>query len=96
MIEDRVVQTCPEKIRPGRPITEECVAAALAENAFLVVTKHKVTPYTIHPVRRTPKDKDWWLFIILEGDDAHPPPPGGHFFATVYRASGKVDLTPGE
>jgi hypothetical protein len=40
------VKPCPSVLR-STPITLKCVAAAIAEHAFLKATQHQINPYTI-------------------------------------------------
>lgn len=89
----RVIQTCPAEFHPGTPAAVECAAAALAEREFLTQTQHRIARYLISPMDHTATA---WHFMILLGDMQHPPPPGGHYMAIVDRATGKVELVPGE
>jgi hypothetical protein len=85
------VKPCPNVPR-STPITRRCVAAAIAEDAFLKATQHQINPYMIswHG-----KSAPQWQFYIEQGDDAHPGPDGSHWFVHVDRATGKVEVVPG-
>ena len=87
-----IVRPCPSEAIPQLPIANECVAAAVAENAFLQETKHQILQYVIVSM---PHTKRLWKFVIERGDGIHPPPDGGQWMASVNRSTGKVDLTPG-
>jgi DUF1016 N-terminal domain len=74
------------------PIVDECVAAAIVENAFQQQTMHQIQRYMIFSMAHT---KRLWKFDFELGDDTHPPPDGGQWFAYVNRSTGKVKLVPG-
>ncbi len=85
------VNACPKASRAA-PITRECVAAAIAEEAFLKVTRHKIERYMVFSHRSTgPR----WRIVIEEGDQTHPGPDGSHWFVYVDRASGAVEVVEG-
>jgi hypothetical protein len=88
----RLITPCADKAQT-LPITQECVAAALAEKAFLDETHHQNSRYVISPMQHTQAE---WHFIILLGDEKHPPPPGGAYMAFIDRRTGKVELIPEE
>jgi len=62
------VKPCPN-VSKSTPITRRCVAAAIAEDAFLKATQHQISPYMIswHG-----KSAPQWQFYIEQGDEAHP------------------------
>lgn len=88
-----LIQPCREAIEKSAPIKRECVAAAIAENAFLENTRHTIRKYWISPMQHTVTR---WYFMILLGDEKSPPPPGGHYMVSVDRGTGKTEITPGE
>jgi hypothetical protein len=87
-----IVRPCPSEAISHRPITDECVAAAIAENAFRQQTRHQVQHYVIISM---PHTEELWKFVFELDDGTHPPPDGGQWFAYVNRSTGKVDLVPG-
>lgn len=87
-----IVRPCPSEAISHRPITDECVAAAIAENAVRQQTPHQVQHYVIVSM---PHTEELWKFVFEPGDGTHPPPDGGQWFAYVNRSTGKVDLVPG-
>jgi hypothetical protein len=87
------IQPCGPVPARSLPIKKECVAAAIAEAAFLARTQHAVKEYWISPMKHSATH---WYFMILLGSDKSPPPPGGHDRVTVDRATGKAEVTPGE
>jgi hypothetical protein len=91
--ESIVVQPCKHASDDALPVVRECVAAAIAERAFLEATKHEITQYSIFSLKHTPTR---WYFNILLGNKAHPAPEGGHYLVAVARTSGKADVRPGE
>ena len=85
------VTPCPNVSRTP-PIKRECVAAAIAEAAFLKETQHKVSRYIIsslHPAT------DRWKIWIIEGDEDHPGADGAFWQVYVERSSGKIEIVPG-
>ena len=86
------------KVQPCRyvsrspPITRRCVAAAIAEEAFLSATHRQVSLYTIYSLNPL---KTRWRFVIEEGDEAHPPAEGAHWFIFIHRISGSVEVEAG-
>ena len=87
-----IVRPCPSGVVSQRPIADECVAAAIAGNAFQQQTLHQIQRYVIFSMAHT---KRLWKFDFELGDDTHPPPDGGQWFAYVSRSTGKVKLVPG-
>jgi hypothetical protein len=85
------VHACPASPRTP-PITSVCVAAAIAEEAFLKATQHKIESYMIY-VYRTSGQR--WMLLIEQGDDTHPGPDGSHWFVYVDRASGATEIDAG-
>jgi len=85
------VKTCPKGSR-SPPITRRCVAAAIAEEAFLRATEHQIRPYLITSLGPLASR---WRFVIEEGDETHPGPQGAHWFVYVDRLSGKVEIEAG-
>lgn len=85
------VAPCPTVSRQA-PIVRECVAAAIAEEAFLKMTQHKVDKYMIfsRPVLG-PQRK----LVVEEGDETHPGADGSHWFVYVNRSSGVVKIVSG-
>jgi hypothetical protein len=74
------------------PIERECVAAAIAEAAFLKATQHKISRYFISSLH--PSALRWKIWII-EGDETHPGADGAFWQVYVERSSGKVEIVPG-
>jgi hypothetical protein len=74
------------------PITRRCVAAAIAEDAYLKAADHDLTFHRIYFFKSS---KTEWRFVIQEGDEAHPPAEGAEWFIRVDRDSGKVTVDPG-
>jgi hypothetical protein len=91
--ESTVVQPCKHAPDDALPVVRECVAAAIAERAFLAATKHEITQYSIFSLKHTPTH---WYFNILLGNETHLAPEAGHYMIAVARASGKTDVRPGE
>jgi hypothetical protein len=87
------VRPCPEATKKTGPVTRECVAAAVAERAFLEETHHDIAAYTIFAMQQT---EAIWYFDIALGDERHPSPPGGHYMVAVDRATRKTELIPGK
>jgi hypothetical protein len=87
------VSACPAASR-APPITMECVAAAIAEDAFLRVTEHKIDHYMISVFR--PSSSQRWALVIEQGDAAtNPGPTGSHWFVFVDRSSGATEVVSG-
>jgi hypothetical protein len=84
---------CKEASKPLPPVARECVAAAVAEQAFLKETHHEISRYTIFAMSQTDPA---WNFDIEIGDEDNPPRPGGQYFVRVGRATAKTTITPGE
>jgi hypothetical protein len=74
------------------PITSKCVAAAIAEEAFLKATHRQVALYRIYALDPLPSR---WRFVVEEGDENHPPPEGAHWFIFINRSSGKIEVQAG-
>ena len=87
-----VVQPCPSESISQRPIIEECIAAAIAENAFRQQTGDQTQKYVIMSMSHT---KALWKFVFELSDGTHPPRDGGQWFAYVKRSTGEVELVPG-
>jgi hypothetical protein len=85
------VKSCREVPRTP-PITRRCVAAAIAEDAYLKAAEHDLKFYTMYLLNSS---KSEWGFVIQEGDEAHPPAEGAEWFIRVDRSSGKVTVDPG-
>ena len=77
---------CPRAPRTT-PVTRSCVAAAIAEEAYLNSRHNNVEHYTLFLHGRT---KPTWSFLIEQGDENHPPAPDSHWFVNVDRATGKA------
>lgn len=86
------VSACPAESR-APPITKECVAAAIAEDAFLTETQHKLDRYMISVFR--PSSGERWALIIEEGDETRPGATGSHWFVFVDRSSGAIEVVAG-
>ena len=86
------VSACPA-VSQVPPVTRECVAAAIAEDAFLKVTQHKIDRYMISVFR--PSSAQRWALIIEQGDETHPGPDGSHWFVFVVRSSGAAEVVAG-
>ena len=86
-----IVQPCRSKAIRVLPITSECTAAAIAENAFLRETRHQISQYVIVSMRHTDTQ---WKFVIERGDGTHPP-DGDQWMVFVDRSTGKVELIAG-
>jgi hypothetical protein len=86
------VNACPTESR-STPITSACVAAAIAEEAFLKATQHKISRYMIF-LHEGPSGQRWSL-VIEEGDESHPGPDGSHWFVHVDRSSGMAEVVAG-
>src|SRR5262245_1408342 len=69
------ITPCHDARKNQVPITMECVAAAIAEQAFLEDTQHKIKKYLVYPMDH---DATHWYFMIELGDKETPPAPGGH------------------
>ncbi len=87
----RLIQPCRTEART-LPVKVECVAAAMAEQAFLKETHNRIRTYLISPMRHTDTE---WFFMILLGDKDHPPADGGHYMIAVSRQTGATQITPG-
>jgi hypothetical protein len=87
-----LIEPCRSTDENVRPITRECVAAGIAESAFLKKASNGEAKYVISPLEHTATE---WHFLILLGDEKSPPPPGGHFSVAVDRATGETVITPG-
>jgi len=87
----RFIQPCREASRKA-PIEDECVAAAIAENAFLEETRHQITTYVISAIER---EDPQWHFVILLSDGHTPPADGGEYFVRVDRGTGTTQIDPG-
>jgi hypothetical protein len=74
------------------PITRRCVAAAIAEDAYLSAAQHQISLHTIYLL--SPSSSQW-KFVIQEGDEDHPPAEGSEWLIRVNRASGKVEIEAG-
>lgn len=74
------------------PITRSCVAAAIAEEAYLKAMHHKVERYALYLHGASSPE---WQFLIEQGDDTHPAPPDSHWFVYVDRVTGKARAMPG-
>ena len=85
------VKPCPAKSR-STPITSACVAAAIAEEAFLRHTDHKIDRYLITLLKGSGPP---WVVVIEQGDDTHPGPDGGQWFIHIDPASGATDIDDG-
>jgi hypothetical protein len=85
------VKPCPNASR-APPIERECIAAAIAEAAFLRETQHKVSRYLISSLRPAAL---WWKIWIIEGDEIHPGADGAFWQVYVERSSGKIEIVPG-
>lgn len=85
------VTSCRERPR-APPIARRCVAAAIAEEAYLNAAVHGLSFYTIYSLSSSTSG---WDFVIEEGDEAHPPQEGTHWFIRVDRASGNVTVDAG-
>lgn len=89
----RVVAVKPcASISRSVPIRRECVAAAIAEDAFLHETHHQKSEYLITTMRHSTTQ---WKFMILGSDGTHPSAAGGDWMVFVDRSTGKVELIPG-
>jgi hypothetical protein len=88
---EHLVKPCPKASR-AVPIARACVAAAIAEEAFLRATQHKITQYVISYYEPS---KPKWHIWIREGDETHPGADGAFWQIYVERASGEVELVPG-
>ena len=87
------VQPCGTEVVAHGPATKECVAAAIAETAFLNYTKQSVPQYSIYLMDETANQ---WDFIIQGWvGEQRVPAPGFHWMVTVKKADGAADLTPG-
>jgi len=86
-----IVQPCESYARSA-PITRECVAAAIAKEAFLRETRHQISRYTMLAMQHSAAQ---WKFIIEGGDETRPPADGAQWMVFVDRATGKVELIPG-
>jgi hypothetical protein len=87
----RIVHPCPSKPRIV-PITEECVAAAIAEEAFLHYTQNKIDRYLIEAQQQPTA---LWKFVIEAGDETHPGPDGSHWFIHIDRSTGEIEIVDG-
>ena len=85
------VRPCRE-IPRSPPITRECVAAAIAEEAFLETTHRQIALYRIYSVSPSPSR---WRLIVEEGDENHPPPEGAHWFIFVDRSTERIEVQAG-
>jgi len=74
------------------PITRSCVAAAIAEEAYLEARHHQVKLYVLYLHGKSSPE---WQFLIEQGDKTHPAPPDSHWFVNVDRATGKAQAVPG-
>jgi hypothetical protein len=87
-----IVRPCPTAPRV-LPIIRQCVAAAIAEDAFLGEThRPRGGGYLITAMKHSPEQ---WKFMIL-GSDTHPSAAGSDWMVVVERHSGKVELIPGK
>ena len=73
-------------------ITDECVAAAVAENTFLEHTQGAEPEYSIWPMDHTQTD---WRFMVM-GMKHGVPGPGEHWMVTVKRETGETEVVDGE
>ena len=87
------IEPCRTAGQKSGPVTEECQAAAIAEDAFLRETQQRIVKYWISPMRHT---ADRWKFVIFSGDRQAPAAPGGEFMVSVSRATGEVEVTAGK
>jgi hypothetical protein len=74
------------------PITRSCVAAAIAEEAYLEARHHQVERYVLYLHGKSSPE---WRFLIEQGDETHPASPDSHWFVRVDRATGKAQAIPG-
>ena len=87
-----LIKPCREMSRTP-PVSKECAAAAIAEEAFLRHTEYRVPLYTIRTFEHSAAE---WRFIVEWGDAGHPPPRTGLFWwISVDRTTGKVALEDG-
>ena len=88
------IKACGGGSKTTVPITQECVAAAVAQVRFLEYTEHKVSQYSIYPMRHT--STHWYFMFQGWVDQPNRPLPGYHWMVTVDRETGGTELTPGE
>jgi hypothetical protein len=88
-----LIEPCRDTDKSARPIARECVAAAIAERAFLEKADSRETKYVISPMEHTATQ---WHFLILLGDEKSPPAPGEHLSVAVDRTTGEAAITPGQ
>jgi hypothetical protein len=85
-----IVRPCAEEARAS-PVRKECVAAAIAEEAFLGETHRRRGSYLITAMRHSAEQ---WKFMIL-GSNTHPSAAGSDWMVFVDRRTGKVELIEG-
>jgi hypothetical protein len=71
--------------------SQESLASKIAEKAFLDRTKHKITYYSIKPLRHTEAE---WHFLVQGTEEFAR--PGYHWFVTVDKTTGKTSVESGE
>lgn len=86
-----VVQPCGPVSKHAAPVMKECIAAAIAERAFLQHMQHPVQTYMI--TRMEHSATDWW-FVILLGDEKKPAADDAHYMVSVARASARTNVIP--
>ena len=77
-------------IAANAPIRTEKEAQAIAEQAFLENTHHKIKEYSIHPGRHTSK---LWIFVFM--GEKQFLAPGNNWGVTVNRSTGATEFTEG-
>jgi len=77
---------CPHAARTT-PVTRRCVAAAIAEEAYLNSRHNNIEHYTLFLHGST---EPTWKFLIEQGDEDHPPAPDSHWFVDVDRTTGRA------
>src|SRR5580698_7069327 len=68
----RIVKPCATSAA-ARPVLEECVAAALAENA---ISQDPTFPPRAHIIFARVQNQREWQFLVELGDAQHPAGPG--------------------
>jgi hypothetical protein len=87
-----IVRPCATESQ-APPIIRQCIAAAIAEDAFLNEThRSRRSGYLITAMKHSPEQ---WKFMIL-GSETHPSAAGSDWMVLVERQSGKVELVPGK
>lgn len=76
--------------RGAHSVTDECVAAAIAERAFLKHV-HNESKYSVWPMDHT---KSKWYFMFM-GETHGPPAPGEQWMVKVSRSTGKTEIVDG-